>query len=158
MRSRTCAATSESARCDARVGTGSASEAPSHLPSHCIRSSLAVAPFFFRPCLASDRILHIFLARRRSGLHSNLFSVIHNRGSRQSRVQSRHDFRNLVVVLAISISIRGACDVVVADYKCGPARSSVQGCNLLAESRDDNWLTMVKTKSMGNCSWLFPLP
>src|SRR5579864_95760 len=97
--------------------------------------SLAVAAFFFGPSRFTDRILDVFLACRRGSLHANFFPVVQNRRSAEREIQAGHQFRDLVIVLPITVAIVGANNVVIADDERGPAGSGVDGGNLLAELR-----------------------
>src|ERR1700733_11605581 len=107
--------------------TGVVATAPLH------RSAFTVSALFFRPTCSPNWVLNIFFPCRRRGFHANLLAVIHNRSATQREVQSGHYFRDLVIVHSIAVAIVGAHDVVVADYKRGPARGAIYRGNLLAE-------------------------
>src|SRR5258706_12678057 len=98
-------------------------------------SAFPVPALFFWPTCTPNRILPLFFACWRRGFHSNFFSVIHDRSSAQLEIKRRHELRNLVVMLAIAVSIIGTHNIVVADHKRWPAGCLVDSGNLLAEFR-----------------------
>src|ERR1700730_3015928 len=95
--------------------------------------ALTIAALFLGPAGLADRVLDVFLPRRRSRLHPNLFPVIHDGSSAQSEIQGRHQFCDLVVMLTVAVAVIGTRDIVVADYKSRPAGGRINRGNLLAE-------------------------
>src|SRR5207249_6699669 len=89
---------------EARIGTV--------IPLH--GSALAVAALLLGPTDFADRVLYIFLAFGIVVLHPDLFAVVHDGGASQREIKSCHHLRDLIVVLAVAITVERAHNVVIA--------------------------------------------
>ena len=101
------------------------------VPLH--RGALAIAAFFFGPAQLSHRILYVFRTFGIVVFHSNLFAVVHDGGAAQGQVERCHQFRDLVVVLAVAVAVVHATNIMVADDVHRPTAGVVDPLDLLAE-------------------------
>ena len=95
--------------------------------------AFAVAADLLWPSGPADRIFHVLLALRVVVLHAQFFAVIHDRRATQCQVESAHQLRDRVVVLAIAVAIEGADLVVVADDVDRPSAAGIHRRDLTAE-------------------------
>src|SRR5260370_7493017 len=86
------------------------------------------------PSSLADGIFDIFSSLGRSRLHTDLFAVVHDGSAAQGQVERSHHFGNLIIVLAVAISVPGAHDVVVADYINRPAPGAIDPSDIFTQA------------------------
>src|SRR5579863_8856242 len=89
--------------------------------------AFAVAAFFQGPAELADGILHVLLAFWVIVFHADFFAVVHDGGSAEGQVKTRHHFGDVVVVRAVGVARVGTHDVVVGDDIDGPVSGGVHG-------------------------------
>src|SRR4051812_1757020 len=78
-------------------------------------SALAIASLIFGPADASDRIFDVLFTLGIVVLHAKLFAVIHDGSAAKREIETRHQLGDIVVVLAVSVTVVRARLVMVAD-------------------------------------------